>query len=112
MGYRRFRDVQGVEWQVWEVRPGTSRGLEGWDGADRRSPDPVLLYKGPERRSGPPRPTAAPILSPGLECGWLTFESETEKRRLVPIPEGWEEMDEATLEELRARAQPATRLRS
>jgi hypothetical protein len=27
----------------------------------------------------------------GLEHGWLCFESVTEKRRLTPIPPGWQE---------------------
>ncbi|HWK90514.1 MAG TPA: hypothetical protein VNP72_11065, partial [Longimicrobium sp.] len=29
--------------------------------------------------------------------GWLTFESEIERRRVSPIPDGWEAGDEAAL---------------
>jgi hypothetical protein len=29
--------------------------------------------------------------------GWLCFQSFTERRRLAPIPKGWEEWDDATL---------------
>lgn len=111
MGYRRFTDAMGLEWQVWEVRPRVSPAANGWDGQDRRSPEPIFLWKGPERRLGAAPPSNAPIFSPGLECGWLTFESPTEKRRLAPIPPGWEEMDEASLDDLRAGARSVTKLR-
>lgn len=36
-------------------------------------------------------------VSPHLTGGWLTFESAAEKRRLAPIPEGWEELAVETL---------------
>ena len=39
-------------------------------------------------------------VSPGLEGGWLTFESSAEKRRLAPIPDGWEELPTETLARL------------
>lgn len=32
--------------------------------------------------------------------GWLCFESEREKRRLAPIPAGWESRDAGALEHL------------
>ena len=38
-------------------------------------------------------PVAANTLrtvSPSFAGGWLTFESDTERRRLAPIPAGWE----------------------
>jgi hypothetical protein len=38
-------------------------------------------------------PVAASTLrtvSPNYAGGWLTFESETDRRRLAPIPAGWE----------------------
>ena len=40
----------------------------------------------------------------GLENGWLCFESKGEKRRLTPIPHGWNEMDDPGLKELLASA--------
>src|ERR687896_1998957 len=39
-------------------------------------------------------------VNPELSEGLLTFESATEKRRLAPIPEGWEEMDDEALAQL------------
>jgi hypothetical protein len=58
-------------------------------------------WKGVERRSGIDRRTVSQrriTLAEGYGRGWLTFESLDEKRRLIPIPGGW---DSATQEELR-----------
>ena len=44
------------------------------------------------------------LVSPGHEDGWLTFECAAGKRRLAPIPGGWETMPEAELRGLCARA--------
>ncbi|MGQ0713120.1 MAG: hypothetical protein ACT4PJ_05240 [Gemmatimonadaceae bacterium] len=35
-----------------------------------------------------------------LAAGWLAFESEEEKRRLAPIPSGWNELTPEALAEL------------
>jgi len=48
-------------------------------------------------------------MTPTLGAGWLCFESDSQKRRLSPIPAGW---DEAPAEELRGlldRARPVAR---
>lgn len=34
---------------------------------------------------------------PQLEAGWLCFESEGERKRLAPVPEAWESVDDMTL---------------
>lgn len=99
MPYRLLRDAQGTEWQVWAVVPRRSLGPESWEGIDRRAPEPVLRFRGSERRTQLPR-SISPVLSPGLESGWLTFDSGTEKRRIAPIPDGWEEADDTALAEL------------
>lgn len=39
-----------------------------------------------------------------FEHGWLAFESSETKRRLSPIPEDWEQLDDAGLRELCERA--------
>jgi hypothetical protein len=46
------------------------------------------------------------IVSNTLEGGWLTFQSEGEKRRLAPIPLYWANAPEDELRALLARARP------
>jgi len=36
--------------------------------------------------------------------GWLCFQTVGEKRRLMPVPQGWEQSSVPELEELRMRA--------
>lgn len=44
--------------------------------------------------------------------GWLAFESESERRRLVPIPDGWTSLPDTALERLCAQAVPVPARRS
>lgn len=54
------------------------------------------------------------MVQPDYAEGWLTFQCEREKRRLVPIPAGWAVASVGELETMRARAVvvPAVRPRS
>jgi hypothetical protein len=62
--HRGFNDPDGVEWKVWEVRPSS-------------------IDQAASKLGG--------RVAPDLQNGWLCFESETgEKRRLAPVPAGWE----------------------
>lgn len=81
---RGFTDAGGTEWRVWQVLP-TSAGNQP-DAADNFA---RLSLNG------------TPFAN-----GWLCFESDHEKRRLAPIPEGWEFLDQVTLEQLCGVAQP------
>jgi hypothetical protein len=99
MPIRSFRTAEGVLWQVWNVVPGR-RDSERRIGYDRRSPEPIFRYSGPERRNKADRRQPAPLLSQQLASGWLTFQSPTEKRRLAPIPQHWDQLSEAELERL------------
>jgi hypothetical protein len=36
-------------------------------------------------------PTPGALLGGEMQKGWLTFEADTERRRLVPIPRDWEQ---------------------
>jgi hypothetical protein len=45
--------------------------------------------------------------APEWANGWLTFESGHEKRRLAPVPPGWDRLPPARLELLCRLAQPA-----
>jgi hypothetical protein len=86
MAVRSVLDAAGVAWQVWEVRP-------SWAG--RTTPAKGVPSVGATR----------PSLAPHLEGGWLAFQSARgERRRIVPIPAGWETLDEPGLRLLLARA--------
>jgi hypothetical protein len=54
--------------------------------------------------------SVAGALAEGFAAGWLTFECDSEKRRMAPVPEGWEETPDERLLSLLARAQPVHRL--
>jgi hypothetical protein len=95
---REFKDPNGVHWRVWAVIPQT---------AERRrqppsSEDPPVI----ERRV---RNEPRMVLPADRGGGWLTFESETEKRRLSPIPPEWEVVDDARLAMLCQLATPTPR---
>ena len=107
MGYRTFVDRDGSYWQVWDSQP--TRVERRTATADRRRPK-YNPWRGSERRSGQDRRLSAQrriILAEGYGNGWLTFESLTEKRRLLPIPSQWEEMSQG---DLRALCEKAKRI--
>jgi hypothetical protein len=107
MSYRTFVDRDGAYWQVWDSQPSkTERRVSA---EDRRH---VMRFpwRGAERRSGSDRRTTSQrriTLSEGYGRGWLTFESLAEKRRLVPIPGGW---DQASNTALRTMCEQAKRI--
>ena len=78
MALREFTDRSGRAWTVWEMVP--------------------------EKMHERMRNTLG-----AFEVGWLVFECGPggEKRRLSPIPSGWEEMPDGELESLCERASPA-----
>jgi hypothetical protein len=67
---RQIRDDAGIVWTVYEVNPGAT----------------------PWRAVG--------SLPEGYQNGWLCFESSTEKRRLTPLPIGWQELPPDKLTDL------------
>ena len=84
MALREFTDSEGRVWRAWDVpprRPYSHRRT----GAERRTaPTPGFA---PERRVLADRRVCA---TPWLDCGWLCFESGSEKRRLYPPPQAWD----------------------
>lgn len=98
MNYRIFVDSGGKQWEVWLVRPAAAerrnadrRAAGGGAGAgdfpgfsDRRR---IPERRTPERLKNPFRRTVE--VASEYSDGWLCFESEDEKRRLAPVPEGW-----------------------
>lgn len=107
MSYRTFVDRDGAYWQVWDSQPSkVERRLRE---SDRRRPK-LLPWRGSERRSGLDRRHTTQrriTLADGYGRGWLTFESLDEKRRLIPVPGGWEEASQG---ELRALCEKAKRI--
>jgi hypothetical protein len=103
MAYRTFCDSNGSYWQVWDVRP---------DRVERRSLErrtiPPPLWRGLERRKGERRGLSGKrtVVNEGNSTGWLIFESLTAKRRLAPIPVGWEKCSQAELRVLAEKAVP------
>ena len=93
MSYRTFLDSAGRRWEVWLVTPAAAERRKvdrrassttggGFDAtSDRR--------RTPDRRRSPFHRTI--VVATEYSAGWLCFESEGEKRRLAPVPEGWSE---------------------
>ena len=105
MPLRMFQDDGGREWRVWEVRPLRPERRV----SDRRAaPSDVPT----ERRAGADRRVLAETrvrLTHGLTHGWLAFDSDSEKRRLAPIPMGWDALPDGVLAALCREASPTTR---
>lgn len=108
---RSFIDGTGTEWIVWAVHPQreSARHVERRQLPDRRvsaAPEPVI-----ERRAQAERRHSLEGASRSLRMhypeGWLTFQAGTVRRRLSPIPSGWESRSEAELQALLDVAQPA-----
>ena len=94
MGYRTFLDSSGKRWEVWLVTPAAAERRK----VDRRaaSPHGPELLEGfadrrlsKDRRKSPFRRNV--VVASEFSNGWLCFESEGEKRRLAPVPPGWDE---------------------
>lgn len=89
MAHRVFADASGVIWEAWEVRP---RGVvEGAPG--RRAADTLAPHDSSRTPAVPSLPAASErrlAVTPALQGGWLAFRAGDERRRLAPIPPGWE----------------------
>jgi hypothetical protein len=78
VSYRTFLDSTGKRWEVWLVTPAAAERRK----ADRRA-GREPSEKNPFRRTVE--------VASEYSQGWLCFEGDGEKRRLAPVPEGWEE---------------------
>ena len=107
MSYRTFVDRDGAYWQVWDSLP--TKVERRTSSGDRRR-QRIFPWRGDERRTGLDRRIQTQrriTLSEGYGGGWLTFESLSEKRRLIPIPPRWDELSQG---ELRALCDKAKRI--
>jgi hypothetical protein len=88
MAVREFTDGQGREWRIWNVAP---------DDLNARTKDEDYLAH-------------------LYHTGWIVFEMKNgdDKRRLYPIPKGWDELPDAELEVLLQKAEvvPPKKLRT
>jgi len=101
MAIREFTDSSGVRWQVWKVQP-SGGAAPAYTGPERRTENRPGAF--PERRRN--RGAGRSLLTSGMEKGWLCFECGDEKRRLSPVPAGWEECSEEELHRHCAAATP------
>ena len=92
MSYRTFLDSAGRRWEVWLVTPAAAERRK----VDRRAGSRTGFEATSDRRTTPDRRRSpfrrSVTVASEYNNGWLCFESEGEKRRLVPVPEGWTEM--------------------
>ena len=116
MTHRSFKDRQGKNWDVWQVHPSQAERrfsqrrqskeeltdtVERRSGIERReSEKPVHHRNDPHHRA---------LVAAEFAYGWLCFETVGEKRRLAPVPEGWERADDETIEQWCCLAKPVTR---
>ena len=80
MALREFQDRSGIEWKVWDTTP---ERMHASPASDRALGD--------------------------LRGGWITFSSILGRRRLAPVPAGWENLPSRELERLCERAIPTKR---
>ena len=106
--HRAFKDLQGRIWDVWQVHPSAAeRRFSQRRVFDEDRTDSSERRSGEDRRlSG--RDTRAPVAAE-FAYGWLCFETLGEKRRLAPVPEGWDRADDENIEQWCAMAKPAVR---
>ena len=84
---RGFVDSMGIEWRVWEVVPSRA-----------------------SMETSPRTKSRTSLSATPYADGWLCFESSSEKRRLAPIPSGWELGGPSEMSALLSQATPvATR---
>ena len=104
MPLREFVDRERRTWQVWDTVPKTA----GESAIFERSAQIMAQSEARESEALQDRAAAAAALrrfTQGREHGWLTFMSGDDKRRLSPIPAGWEGFDDARLSGLLQRAE-------
>jgi hypothetical protein len=99
--HRTFKDKNGKIWDVWQVHPSAAERRF----VQRRTKDEDRGEAG-ERRGGDDRrlgekahAVTRATIAPEFTYGWLCFETTGEKRRLAPVPEGWDRADDETIEQ-------------
>ena len=106
MAYREFTDAHGVVWEVWDVHPASTDRRQNGERRRRLAPPYPGRNKraGADRRGGVAVPAFRGAVAASHATGWLAFQSRHERKRLAPIPQGWEESTDEELAELCAAA--------
>ena len=98
-------------WDVWQVHPSAAerrfvqrrvKAEDRGEAGDRRSGDERRMSEQEKR-------VARATIAPEFTYGWLCFETVGEKRRLAPVPEGWDRADDETIEQWCCTAKPVAR---
>jgi hypothetical protein len=96
VSYRTFVDSAGKRWEVWLVTPAAAERRRVDRRAAARGSQAGQSFEGvserrltPERRRNPFRRNLD--VASEFSNGWLCFEGGGEKRRLAPVPDGWEQ---------------------
>ena len=104
MAHRTFSDAECRTWEAWDVVPASVE---------------LGLATGADPAAEPPRPSRLRVGPDGcftgidaqLAGGWLCFGGDQEMRRLMPVPEHWEQLSEKKLAELWGAAHAVPRVR-
>ena len=98
MAHRKFADARGVHWEVWDVVPASVEiGLATRVGE--------AAEPGRSSRIRVSQDGCFAGIDTRLASGWLCFSSDHEKRRLIPVPEGWDSLNSDQLDRLKDEAQ-------
>jgi len=98
---REFTDVLGKQWFVWEVYP---RLIERRLMHERRA---LSRHTAERRHEFVGRAT----LPRQILGGWLAFQNDHERRRVIPVPDDWEDLDDRELRSLLALSKLSSRPR-
>ena len=105
MAHRIFRDSSDLEWEAFEVHPMLSERRYVSDRRTRPRSSSERRQLAEERRS----------LPRSYLNGWLAFRApgrDDQRRRLLPVPPSWDELDDRGLQQLLAQAAPSVRPRT
>jgi hypothetical protein len=97
--HRTFLDDLARLWNAWDVIPAWGERRT----AERRQRAAADRSRLVDRRAGDRRHVRGGVriaLPPRLIHGWVAFECGEERRRVAPIPEGWDELPELELRTL------------
>lgn len=96
--HRIFRDDAARLWNAWDVHPvWGERRVEQRRMREGGPPAALNNRRRRERRVGNGLRIALP---PRLARGWIAFECGDDRRRVAPIPDGWDALDDAGLRTL------------